>query len=75
MLIFVRSVLVLGSLCLKSISGQRIVGGGGSEHLWANLHKTNMAADNTCVPYSRARVLDERGRCYTGLKPTIMLFG
>ena len=25
--------------------------GAGSEHLWANLHKINMAADETCVPY------------------------
>ena len=25
--------------------------GEGSEHLWANLHKTNMAVDETCVPY------------------------
>ena len=24
--------------------------GTGCEHLWANLHKTNMAADETCVP-------------------------
>ena len=22
-----------------------------SEHVWANLHKTNMAADETCDPY------------------------
>ena len=26
--------------------------GARSEHLWANLHKTNMAADKTCVTYS-----------------------
>ena len=25
--------------------------GTGSENLWASLHKTNMAADETCVPY------------------------
>ena len=24
--------------------------GAGSEHLWANLHKSNMAADDVCVP-------------------------
>ena len=24
----------------------------GSEHVWANLYKTNMAADETCVSYS-----------------------
>ena len=24
--------------------------GAGCEHLWANWHKTNMAADETCVP-------------------------
>ena len=35
---------------MKCDSGQHILWAG-SEHLWDNLHETNMATDEICVPY------------------------
>ena len=50
MVLFVLSVLIQNVFMCRM--RQQVVGAG-SGHLWANLHKTNMVADETCIPYSQ----------------------
>ena len=51
MLLFVLSVLFPNLfMCENAIAGS-MSSGAGSEHLWDNLHETNIATDEICVPY------------------------